>query len=151
MQLVEQIVYQHETEYIHIYTYTCLCVTSVSIYEAECSCHFLPPHSGKMIQWGALTMVAIRTIHIRMQMCNSVLNTGYCSICWKQQLPLKLFTRLCLTFCEVLVIVLEAGFTCCWLPFFLCELYVNVVLLECFGENDKFPSIRVCSTRGIHT
>jgi len=29
-----------------------------------------------MIQWGALTMVAIRTIHIRVQMCNSVLNTG---------------------------------------------------------------------------
>jgi len=49
---------------------------SVSIYEGECNCHFLPPHSGKMIQWIALTMFAIRTIHIRVQMCNSVLNTG---------------------------------------------------------------------------
>jgi len=85
----------------------------VSIYEAECSCHFLPPHSSKMIQWGALTMVAIRTIHIRVQMCNIVLNTGYFYICWKQQVPLKLFTQLCLTLCEVLVVVLEDGFTYC--------------------------------------
>ena len=128
--------------YIYIYTHTHTHVSvshSVSIYEAECSCHFLPSHSGKMIQVGALTMVAIRTIHIRVHICNSVLNTGYCSICWKQHLPLKVFTQLCLTLCEVLVIVLEDGFTCCWLPFFLYELYVNVVLRECFGENSNFP------------
>jgi hypothetical protein len=124
--------------YIHVYV-----LHSVSIYEAECSCHFLPLHSGKMIQWGALTMVAIITVHIRVQMYNIVLNTGYYSICWKQQVPLKLFTQLCLTLCEVLVIVLEDGFTYCWLPFFLYEFYVNVVLLESFGENDKFPSSRV--------
>jgi hypothetical protein len=72
MQLVEKIMYQqHETVYMYMFV-----LHSVSIYEAECSCHFLPPHSGKMIQWGALTMVATRTIHIRVQMCNSVLNTG---------------------------------------------------------------------------
>jgi len=133
---------------VHIHVYV---LHSVSIYEGECSCHFLPPHSGKIIQWGALTMVTIRTIHIGVQMCNSVLNTDghgnkpelHERVCWKQQLPLKLFTQLCLTLCEVLVIVLEDRFTYCWLPFFLYELYVNVVLLECFGENYKFSSIRV--------
>jgi len=135
------------TTWNRVYMYTHVYVLhSVSIYEAECNCHFLPLHSGKMIQWGALTMVVIRTIHIRMQMCNIVLNTGYCSICWKQQVPLKLFTQLCLCVwhcVKYLLLCLEDGFTYCWLPFFLYEFYVNVVLLESFGENDKFPSIKV--------
>jgi hypothetical protein len=70
MQLVEKIVYQqHETEYIYMFMCYIVC-PFMKLNAAVTSC--LPIVQNDL----ALTVVAIRTIHIRVQKCNSVLNTG---------------------------------------------------------------------------